>query len=243
VIASVAAGVSAAPVPEAATEEMEGRPPLADQPAPSTPDSALMADRLKACTACHGDQGRSTNTGYFPRLAGKPAGYLLNQLISFRDGRRHNTAMAFLLRNLDDDYLKDIANWFAEREVPYPPPPPATLSGAQATAAQRLVTRGDTERALPACISCHGDQMTGARPGIPGLIGLPADYLGAQLGAWQTGQRRAQPPDCMHEVANKLTTVEIGALAQWLAARPLPADMHPAATAPHSLPLNCGGAK
>ena len=36
-----------------------------------------MAQRALACTGCHGPQGRSSPEGYVPRLAGKPAGYLL----------------------------------------------------------------------------------------------------------------------------------------------------------------------
>ena len=52
----------------------------------TVPDT--MAQRVLACTLCHGEQGRSTNAGYFPRIAGKPAGYLYNQLVHFRAGRR-----------------------------------------------------------------------------------------------------------------------------------------------------------
>ena len=53
------------------------------QPVPDT-----MARRTMACTGCHGEQGRATSDGYYPRNAGKPAGYLYNQLLKFRDGRR-----------------------------------------------------------------------------------------------------------------------------------------------------------
>ena len=48
-----------------------------------------MAERTRACTACHGEQGRAGPDGYYPRLAGKPAGYLHNQLRNFSQGRRH----------------------------------------------------------------------------------------------------------------------------------------------------------
>ena len=46
-----------------------------------------MAQRAKACTGCHGPQGRSRPDGYIPRLAGKPAGYLHEQLTAFQPGR------------------------------------------------------------------------------------------------------------------------------------------------------------
>jgi cytochrome c553 len=42
-----------------------------------------MAQRMKACEVCHGREGRATNAGYFPRIAGKPAGYLYAQLQNF----------------------------------------------------------------------------------------------------------------------------------------------------------------
>ena len=54
--------------------------------APKVEDS--MAQRVLACTGCHGAQGRAASDGYYPRIAGKPAAYLYNQLLSFRDGRR-----------------------------------------------------------------------------------------------------------------------------------------------------------
>jgi cytochrome c553 len=35
-----------------------------------------MEARLRACEPCHGRQWEGTNNDYFPRLAGKPAGYI-----------------------------------------------------------------------------------------------------------------------------------------------------------------------
>ena len=53
--------------------------------------------RMLACTSCHGLHGQGTNDVHFPRLAGKPAGYLYNQLTAFRNGRG-NRAGGCLLR-------------------------------------------------------------------------------------------------------------------------------------------------
>jgi cytochrome c553 len=52
-----------------------------------------MAARVLGCTSCHGVQGRGTDVDYFPRFAGKPSGYLYNQLVAFRDGRRRYPPM------------------------------------------------------------------------------------------------------------------------------------------------------
>src|SRR4249920_3565375 len=72
-----------------------------------------MAQRTLACTSCHGREGRAGPDGYYPRIAGKPAVYLYNQLLHFREGRRHYGLMAGLLETLSDDYLAEIALHFA----------------------------------------------------------------------------------------------------------------------------------
>ena len=71
--------------------------------APAATVPAGMASRVLACTTCHGKEGRSTAEGYFPRIAGKPAGYLHNQLLNFRDGRRSYPQMGYLIEHLTDD--------------------------------------------------------------------------------------------------------------------------------------------
>jgi len=214
-------------------------------PAPATPAATVsassMASRVLACTACHGKEGRATPDGYFPRIAGKPAGYLTNQLLNFRDGRRSYPQMGYLIEHLTDDYLREMAEYFAAQDLPYPPPlapqvPPAVLERGRV-----LVQRGDVARNIPACVACHGAAMTGVTPSIPGLLGLPRDYLNSQLGAWKTGQRRAHLPDCMADIARQLTPDDVSAVSAWLAAQPVAAGGKPARTLPAAMPARCGG--
>jgi len=205
-----------------------------------------MAQRTLACTACHGDQGRAGPDGYYPRLAGKPAGYLLHQLQNFRDGRRHYPLMQGLLDNLDEPYLRAIANHFAAQNVAYPPPAKSNASAAELERGRKLVQEGDAALGLPACTQCHGTLLTGVNPDIPGLLGLPGDYLNAQLGGWQTGQRRAHAPDCMAQIAKQLSATDTNAIARWLSAQPVPSNGHPADRKPAvtalSSELRCGSA-
>ncbi|MEP7057310.1 MAG: c-type cytochrome [Caldimonas sp.] len=198
-----------------------------------------IAQRVQACTGCHGPQGRAATDGYYPRIAGKPPVYLYNQLLNFRDGRRHYALMTGLLAPLDDAYLREIAAYFASLDIAYPAPQPPKEGPAVIEHGRRLVTDGDAARRIPACVRCHGDAMMGVAPAIPGLLGLPRDYLNAQLGAWKGGNRRAQQPDCMAQVANLLTPQDISAISAWLAAQP--AGGKPAKTLPGALPLRCGG--
>ncbi|RTL38608.1 MAG: c-type cytochrome [Burkholderiales bacterium] len=206
------------------------------QPVPNT-----LAQRALACTGCHGKEGRAAADGYYPRLAGKPAGYLYNRLLNFRDGRRDYGLMSELIAPLSDAYLKELAGHFAALDLPYPAPQPATLPPADLARAERLIRQGDPGRKLPACAACHGDKLTGTQPAVPGLLGLSRDYLNGQLGAWRSGQRRAQSPDCMAQIARALSDTEINTITQFLASRPLPADTHPAAALPAPAPLACGG--
>lgn len=203
--------------------------------------ASSMASRVLACTACHGKEGRATPDGYFPRIAGKPAGYLANQLLNFRDGRRSYPQMTYLIEHLTDDYLREMAEHFAALDIPYPPPPPAQAPPAALEQGRQLVQQGDAARRIPACVACHGSAMTGVNPSIPGLLGLPRDYLNSQLGAWKTGQRRAHAPDCMADIAKQLTPDDVSAVSAWLAAQPVAAGGKPARTLPAAMPARCGG--
>lgn len=212
--------------------------------APKFDDS--MAQRLLACTACHGEQGRAAPDGYYPRLAGKPAGYLYHQLLNFRDGRRHYGLMTRMVDPLTDAYLLDIAQHFASLDLPYPAPQAASMPAAVLRRGETLARQGDAQRRIPACTGCHGVALTGVAPDIPGLLGLPRDYLNAQLGAWQTRQRRAQAPDCMAAIADRLDAGDVTAVAAWLAAQPVPGRGKPVAALPAPAPgaerWRCGSA-
>ncbi|MGN6703489.1 MAG: c-type cytochrome [Burkholderiaceae bacterium] len=205
---------------------------------PDVPDT--MAQRALACAACHGKEGRATSEGYFPRIAGKPAGYLYNQLINFREGRRRYPPMTYMVDHLSNAYLRDLADYFAGLHLPYPPPQ-APEAGPDALArARTLVMSGDASRNIPACIACHGQTLTGRLPAIPSLLGLSRDYLNGQFGAWRTGSRHAVAPDCMREISDRLAPEEIAAISNWLASRPIPADMAPAPPSAAPLPMACG---
>jgi len=192
-----------------------------------------MAQRTLACTACHGNQGRAGPDGYYPRLAGKPAGYLYNQLRNFQEGRRHYGLMTRMVGSLSDAYLHDIARHFGSLELPYPPPASSTdVPPEKLASGRRLVQEGDPSRGVPACIQCHGHTLTGVTPNIPGLVGLPRDYLNAQLGGWRVGDRRARAPDCMATIVQRMNADDISSVSAWLASQTVPTPAHPSSALP-----------
>jgi cytochrome c553 len=213
---------------------------LAAGAASAAPPADTMAQRMQACVACHGQEGRATSDGFFPRIAGKPAGYLYNQLVNFRDGKRKHATMAYLVDHMSDAYLREIAGYFAALELPYPPPQTAHAAPATLARGEQLVRQGDAARGIPACASCHGDAMAGAAPAMPGLLGLPRDYILAQFGAWRTGQRRAAQPDCMGEIARRLAPEDVSAMAVWLSSQPVRGGIAPAGSLPQKLAMQCG---
>ncbi len=198
-----------------------------------------MEGRVAPCTLCHGAQGRSASDGYYPRIAGKPREYLFNQLVAFRDGGRQYAPMRRLLAGLDDAYLADMAAYFAGLDLPYPSPQAPEASRTELERGRKLVHEG-IEDGPPACVACHGERLTGIDPAIPGLLGLPRDYINAQIGAWREGQRRAGDDDCMVDVVKALDPADVRAISNWLASRPVPEDSHPAAGPPPRAALDCG---
>jgi cytochrome c553 len=199
-----------------------------------------MAARVLACASCHGAQGEGTSDVYFPRLAGKPAGYLYNQLVAFRDGRRKYPPMNYLLEFLPDEYLKKIAEYFASLRPPFPEPAVQTVSDAILARGESIVKNGDAHRGIPPCVSCHGPNLGGMEPAIPGLLGLRASYISGQLGGWRYGTRTAIAPDCMQIVASLLTEDDVKAVAAYLSSRPAPTDPSFAPQGSLPMPLACG---
>lgn len=210
----------------------------APTPARKLPDT--VEQRVAACIACH--KVKEEGDAFFPRIAGKPAGYLYNQLLNFREGRRKYPMMTYMVEQLPDAYLREIAQYFSDLHPPYPAPAPTTATPAMIERGRVIVHNGDPANKVPACIACHGAKLTGVAPAIPGLVGLPRDYINAQFGAWRNGSRHALAPDCMGTIAQRLSLADVSAISAWLASEPLPADAAPATQLTRPLPLACGSA-
>lgn len=206
---------------------------------PKIPDT--LQQRIVACTTCHGMHGEGTpGSGFFPRLAGKPAGYLERQLQNFQDGLRKYAPMEYTTRQLSPDYMREIAAYFAAQQVPYARSPAPDVAASVLARGQQLAENGDAARQVPACASCHGSQLTGVEPSTPGLVGLPYDYISSQLGSWRTHTRAALAPDCMATIAQRLDASDITAVAAWLATHEVPADTHAQAAGSVTPPMACG---
>lgn len=196
--------------------------------------------RMQACTICHGERGGGIPNVAFPRLAGQPADYLAAQMRAFRDGRRTYAPMAFLMARQTDAYFDEIAAFFAA-QVPDRRVVEARarlpVDRAAFEAGRSLVVDGRPQANVPACAACHGAGLGGTLPLIPGLAGMPRDFLIEQVGSWKSGAHRSPKPNCMAEIATRMSNADIVAAATWLSLQQ--PDVRPVArTGP--LPLACG---
>ena len=202
------------------------------------PFEDTLEQRMKACVVCHGERGGGLPDSAFPRLAGQPSGYLAAQMKAFRDGVRTYAPMNFLMSRQSDRYLEEIAAWLAAQK-----PDPRVVEArkrfpvdATAMAAGESLVR-DGRADLPACVACHGAGLMGTLPGIPALAGMPRDFLIEQVGSWKTGSHRSPEPNCMAQIARRMSGSDIVAAATWLARQPAAGAPEPRSG---PLPLACG---
>jgi len=211
-----------------------------DEAIPRFKDAASMEARVQGCVTCHGQEGQGTKNGYFPRIAGKPAGYLYNQLIAFRDGTRRYAPMNYLVAYLPDAYLKEMAQHYAKLRPPFGAKEASKADEALVARGKAIVTQGDGAKQLPACVACHGAGLTGMEPGVPGLVGLRPSYVAAQLTRWRVGERRAAEPDCMKRIATRLSESDIAAVAAYMGLQDPPPNASPEAANLLRMPMACG---
>jgi thiosulfate dehydrogenase len=180
--------------------------------APSSASTALAL--AQTCAGCHGSQGQGG--GIFPRLAGQPADYLERQLRNFRSGRRGNSMMQPVAKNLSDNSITGLAEYFSGIKAPFEPST-QPISVAELTRGHELVTAGDWQHGVPACVRCHAPDMGGVTPEIPALAGQPAAYAIAQLKFFRDASGRPFPVMTMAQVSKGLSDADMQAVADYIA--------------------------
>ncbi len=74
-----------------------------------------------------------------------------------------------------------------------------------------------TQSLAATCANCHGTQGKGVSDGsVPGLAGLKADYIEAQMKAFKSGERQAT---IMHQLSKGYSDEQIRLLAAYFASQ------------------------
>lgn len=181
---------------------------------------------IAACSSCHALNGWGTVQSHAPALAGLDAGYSAAQIRRFKAGERTHESMDPIAKVITDAQIDAVAEYYAT--LPKGRASEAALAPEQAEVAERLATRGDWQRDIPACERCHGPGGRGVGKSFPALAGQHAFYLEAQLTGWRKGQRKGDPNGMMKAIAERLTKDEIAALTAYYAS----ADPNPPGAAP-----------
>ena len=165
-----------------------------------------------SCFLCHGAEGESASE-VFPRLAGQNAEYVAKQLENFKSGKRQSTAMAPMVEKLTPEDMAALGRFYASR----PPHQEAAKDAPLAAVGQYIYQVGNRFSGVPACATCHGADGAGSNA-LPRLAGQHAAYLDNQLKQFN---KRARNNDnaVMHTVVEKLTPLEMAAVAEYLSGR------------------------
>jgi cytochrome c553 len=166
-----------------------------------------------ACNGCHGPKGEGMAASNFPRLAGEPTYYMVNQLKDYASGVRDNPVMSPIAKAMTDDEKEKVSAYFTS--LPIPPLKPAKKAGkAELKRGETLAATGDMKIFVQACNNCHGPGGRGVAPAIPSLAAQHPGYLAQQIAAWKSGARK-NSPEQMAVIAKRLTDKDIQALGAY----------------------------
>jgi len=169
-----------------------------------------IAQRM--CSDCHGLDGNPVSP-QFPRLAGQQKAYLVKQLSEFQTEHRWDpTGSAYMwgiAHQLTPKQMDEIAAYYSAQTAAPGPAGDATLERD----GKMLYLAGNTDKAIPACASCHGVTALGAGE-VPRLADQWSHYVREQLDVFTTDQRPAGV--AMHTIVVKLTPRDKLALATYL---------------------------
>jgi len=166
------------------------------------------------CASCHGERGESLSR-HWPALSGQRAPYTYKMLLDYRDGLRHEDAraemMVVLARMMTEQDMADVAAFYAAQ------PLPGSAPLKKGHPVNDLVRRGDPQRLITPCASCHGVEGQGGRNETPSLAGQRPEYLVRTLRAFRDNVRHNDVHQGMAQFAWDLTDEEIQALAEYYA--------------------------
>ena len=184
----------------------------------SADEEAIKSGEKKAmlCTACHGVE--NSNNPEWPNLSQQSKKYLVEQLHAFRDGIRNNALMSSQAMGLSDEDINDLASYYnnvkSKRGVL-----PADDSNIEL--GQKIYRGGIADRAVPACISCHGPNGLGIdRTGYPKISGQHSIYTLSRLKDYKEGyddrDSISKNYSIMSAISFKLSNLEMKALSEYL---------------------------
>ena len=161
------------------------------------------------CFLCHGATGDSSSPLY-PKLAGQNSEYMLKQLRNFKRGERESSDMRKVVADMEENDMQSVAFFFSRQQ-----PSRGNSAYAEMRAlGEKLFSQGDRARGLKPCRECHGDNGAGSAT-LPRIAGQHTLYIETQLTLFEE-RKRTNDNAQMQDVAKRLTTDEVRAVAEYL---------------------------
>lgn len=183
-------------------------------------DAAAGKAKAETCVMCHGANGDST-IATFPKIAGQHAKYAFKQLKDMKSGLRPVDEMAAIIADLNDQDFADLAAYYAEQTSSVGAVDPSLKDLGEA-----IYRGGIADRAVPACIACHGPKADGmAAAGFPALSGQHPGYTASQLAAFRASARGDEQSEhrvndgdsmIMRAAVKRMTDAEIKAVSSYI---------------------------
>ncbi|MCB1819752.1 MAG: c-type cytochrome [Chromatiaceae bacterium] len=161
------------------------------------PDMDNGEEINELCAGCHGVYGEGGKQGEYPRIAGQPYQFLVDQLVLFRERKRPNLAMVEYIdeRQMPDADIQDISAYLTRIELPnrmsvIDESAPGFDALARLEEAKRVIQIARAEGDVAAgeklykreCASCHGRDGRGdVKDAVPLLAGQYTNYLWRQV--------------------------------------------------------------
>jgi cytochrome c553 len=177
------------------------------------------------CAMCHNANGIS-RMAKFPKLAGQKAAYIEQQILAFREGRRHNDGgqMQSIVGEVAQEDIAQISKYFSL----LPPDAEHVGAGNEVSKSQaNKLRQGQVlfqvgREGISACADCHANKKSNA----PWLDGQHREYLEKQLNDFKSGDREAEcsiakpygdlQKKSLVNIPERLKEAEIEALALFL---------------------------
>ena len=184
----------------------------------SAHEEAIKSGEKKAMlfTACHGVE--NSNYPEWPNLSQQSKKYLVEQLHAFRDGIRNNALMSSQAMGLSDEDINDLASYYNNVKSKRSALP---ADDSNIELGQKIYRGGISDRAVPACISCHGPNGLGIdRTGYPKISGQHSIYTLSRLKDYKEGyddrDSVSKNYSIMSSISFKLSNLEMKALSEYL---------------------------
>ncbi len=186
--------------------------PPAVVPPTATPVGAPA--KAQVCSACHGVDGNSP-APVWPKIAGQPEKYLIEQLKDYRKGQagnRYDPNMYPMTAGLTDQDISELAAFYSAQKQT-----PGTSTADNIALGEKLFRGGNVATGVPACSACHDPRGDGNNPaGFPRLSGQYAAYTIDQLKKFKSGARKNGPNGIMRDIAKKMTDQEMEAVSNYV---------------------------